>query len=151
MTYDRTFTLAAISAVSTVAQCGLTAIRAGEITRGYAEIAWDRYHSLCLGDEAVDRYEHIGYVLGTWLGIAYTLIVTAYDKLDAAIEADVQSCLVGSVDGEPETVVYTPLRQVFIRLVKALVYDIYSLFLEVCNALIFTRDLAQLLTSLANA
>ena len=151
MNYDKAFTLTAISAVSTVAQCGLTAIRAGEITRVYAEIAWDSYHGWCLGKDAVARYEHIGYVIGTWLGVAYTLLIAAYNALDAAIDADVQSCLAETAAGEPETIVDTPLRQVLIRLVRTLTNDIYAVSQGVRNAVIFAIDLAQLLRAWANA
>ena len=131
MQYSKAITLTALSAVGTFATCSLATLDAGVTARRYFNTAYAEYDRLFLGDEAVDRYETIGYMLGTARGVAAVLFLNSIDALqdwvDATVE-DAQGDEGDPADCLPQSEIDIPAPVVFVRLMKDLVYDIYSLF-----------------------
>lgn len=131
MQYSKAITLTALSAVGTVANCSLAALDAGVKARHYYDQAYAHYDRLFLGDEAVARYETIGYAIGTALGVAAVLFLNGVDALQAWVDAtveDAQGDESDPADCLPQSEIDIPAPVVFVRLMKDLVYDIYSLF-----------------------
>lgn len=131
MQYSKAITLTTLSAVGTFATCSLAALDAGVTARQYFDKAYAHYDRLFLGDEAVTRYETIGYAIGTALGITAVLFLNGVDALQAWVDAtveDAQGDEGDPADCLPQAEVDIPAPVVFVRLMKDLVYDIYSLF-----------------------
>ena len=128
MQYSKAITLTALTAVGTVANCSLAALDAGVKARHYYDQAYAHYDRLFLGDEAVARYETIGYAIGTALGVAAVLFLNGVDALQAWVDVTVEDAQDSDpADCLPQAEVDIPAPVVFVRLMKDLVYDIYSL------------------------
>lgn len=140
MTYSNNLAISTLSAIETTARVALATLDAGVTARRYFDIAWGHYHNLFLGDAAVTRYETIGYRLGTGLVIVFALAMEGLDRLQAWVDEEVDSCIAEVEPGaEPEAIVIQPLNrvQVFGRLLRELIFDIYDAILFVVDTIQF--------------
>lgn len=134
MNYAKSLTFTACTAVSTFAQCGIVALDAGVTARRYWDSAYAHYDALFLGEAAVERYETLGYYIGTALGIAAVILLEGVDALQTWVDKTVEDAQAIEVsegdpgDCTPEPLVDIPVKVVFTCLLKSLVYDIYRLF-----------------------
>ena len=143
MSYSKLVTISTLSAIETVAKASLAALNAGVITRQYADIAWAHYHEAFLGDTATERYEAIGYTLGTGLVIVFAIALEGLDKLQTWVDQTVEDAQSAPADFEPIADVAIPVRKVFFRLIRSLVYDIFA---PVQSIVEFVGDVVGLLT-----
>ena len=143
MSYSKLVTVSALSAIETVAKASLAALDAGVTTRKYADIAWTHYHEAFLGDAAIERYEAIGYTLGTGLVIVFAIALENLDRLQDWVDQTVEDAQSAPADFEPIADVAIPVRKVFFRLIRSLVYDIFA---PVQFIVEFVGDVVGLLT-----
>ena len=150
MSYSKLVTVSTLSAIETVAKASLAALDAGVTTCQYADIAWAHYHEAFLGDAATERYEAIGYTLGTGLVIVFAIVLNGLDQLQGWVDQlqgwvdqTVEDAQSAPAEFEPIADVAIPVRKVFFRLIRSLIYDIFAPVQPIVE---FVGDVVGLLT-----